>query len=87
MKLDELLDGLILDGGPDKEDNTDVVINEDEAWGGVGQTFVEEGKKAAEDGVAFTGREEAQLGQDKEAAVVVGTVFGKDFMTKPFKFT
>jgi len=89
VKLDELLDGLILDEAPDEKEQqmADVDIDEDEAWGGVGQTFVEEGKKAAEDGVAFTGRDEAAAVKDKEAAVVVGTVFGTEFMKKPFKFT
>jgi len=89
VKLDELLDGLILDENPDEKEQqmADVNIDEDEIWGGVGQKFVEEGKKAAEDGVAFTGRDEAGAVKDKEAAVVVGTVFGTEFMKKPFKFT
>jgi len=87
VKLDELLDGLILDEAPEEEKAEDVMVDEDEEWGGVGKNFVEEGKKAAEDGVAFTGRDEAHTVKDKEAAVAVGAVFGKEFMTKPFKFS
>merc|ERR1711976_1090571 len=67
VRLDELLDGLVLEDDNDKEMN-DAEVNEDLAWGGVGQTFFEEGEKAAKDGIAYTGRESAQNVKDKDAA-------------------
>ena len=84
VTLDELLDGLVLDKGPDKD--TAGEIDEDEMWGGIDQNFVEEGEKAAKDGIAYTGRDEANNVKDKDAAVAVGEVFGKEFMDKKFNF-
>lgn len=86
VNLDELLDGLMLDDGPDKEmDDTEFEINEDLPWGGVNQGFHEEGQKAAKDGITYVGRDEAKQIKDKEAAVVANT-FGQEFMNKPFQF-
>lgn len=86
VNLDELLDGLMLDDGPDKEmDDTEFEINEDLPWGGVNQEFHEEGQKAAKDGITYVGRDEAKQIKDKEAAVVANT-FGQEFMNKPFQF-
>lgn len=85
VKLDELLDGLVLDDGPDKEMG-DVEFNEDLEWGGLDQQgMVEEGEKAAKDGIKYAGREEAHNIKDKDAAMPVQS-FGKEFMDKQFKF-
>jgi nonsense-mediated mRNA decay protein 3 len=86
VNLDELLDGLMLDDGPDKDmEETEFEINEDLPWGGVGQEFVEEGQKAAKDGITYVGRDEAKQIKEKEAAIVANT-FGQEFMNKPFQF-
>ena len=84
VTLNELLDGLILDEGPDKEMTDE--IDEDQMWGGIGQNYVEEGEKAAKDGITYTGRDEANNVKAKDAAVAVGEVFGKQFMDKKFNF-
>lgn len=89
VRLEELLDGLVLDQGPDEDmaNATTQEIDEDLPWGGQGEAFVEEGKKAATDGISFAGREEARMMKDKDSAVPVsGNVFGKEFMNKEFKF-
>jgi nonsense-mediated mRNA decay protein 3 len=85
VRLDELLDGLVLDDGPDK-DMGDVELDEDLPWGGI-DTFgmMEEGEKAAKDGIAYTGREDARNVQAKESAMPV-TTFGQQFMDKKFTF-
>lgn len=75
IKLDELLDGLVMDAGPDEED--DIV-----AGALVSQ---EEGEKAAKDGINYVGREEARQVRDKEGAVPLSE-FGKNFELKDFKF-
>jgi len=85
VQLDELLDGLVLDEGPDKEMTTVQELDENLPWGGVGSNFVEEGNKAAKDGISYTGREEARSIKDKDTAVPVN-VFGKEFMNKDVKF-
>jgi nonsense-mediated mRNA decay protein 3 len=57
VKLDELLDGLVLDEGPDRSEScTDTAF-------GTG-----EGEKAAKDGIGFVGREHAGQIRDKDAA-------------------
>lgn len=76
VKLEELLDGLVMDAGPDQEDAT----QEEEALMGY-----EEGEKAAKDGINYVGREEARQVRAKEAAVPQSS-FGKDFDLKDFKF-
>eukprot|EP00562_Extubocellulus_spinifer_P026928 CAMPEP_0178642254 /NCGR_PEP_ID=MMETSP0698-20121128/17054_1 /TAXON_ID=265572 /ORGANISM="Extubocellulus spinifer, Strain CCMP396" /LENGTH=603 /DNA_ID=CAMNT_0020282953 /DNA_START=80 /DNA_END=1891 /DNA_ORIENTATION=+ len=79
VRLDELLDGLVLDDGPDKvmEGATDAD----------GMQYFEEGDKAAKDGIAYSGRDEARQMENKDAAVPVsGNVFGKEYMNKEFKF-
>ena len=85
VRLDELLDRLVLDDGPDK-DMGEVELNEDLPWGGI-DTFgmMEEGEKAAKDGIAYTGREDARNVKDKETAMPV-SAFGQQFMDKKFTF-
>ncbi len=75
IKLDELLDGLAMDAGPDEEDDQAA----EEFFG------QEEGEKAAKDGINYVGREEARQVRDKEGAVPQSE-FGKNFELKDFKF-
>lgn len=56
IRLDELLDGLQLEAGPDPEDAMRLLV---------------EGDKAAEDGLRFVHRDDARHIRDKEAAVPV----------------
>ena len=83
VRLDELLDGLVLDDDNDKE-MKDIELNEDLPWGGVGY-FVEDGEKAAKDGIAYTGREDSQNIKQKDPAMPVDS-FSKQFVGKDFKF-
>ena len=73
VNLAELLDGLVVDAGPDPEDEM------------TGEEFFEEGEKAAKDGLKFVGREDAREMRDKDAAIPQST-FGKNFELKDFKF-
>jgi nonsense-mediated mRNA decay protein 3 len=75
VKLEELLDGLVVEEGPDQED---AVVEKE-------QTVFEEGEKAAKDGINFVGREEARLIREKEGAIPQST-FGKEYDMKDFKF-
>jgi nonsense-mediated mRNA decay protein 3 len=77
IKLEELLDGLVVDDGPDVEDAVDSV--EQDFMG------LEEGEKAEKDGINYVGREEARQLKDKEGAVAKST-FGKQYDMKDFKF-
>ena len=83
VRLDELLDGLVLDED-NNEDMNDEGLNEDLPWGGVGQ-FLEEGAKAAKDGISYTGRDDAQNIKGKDAAMPVDS-FSQQFAGKQFKF-
>jgi len=70
IKLEELLDGLVMDDGPDPEDaSPDDNIEE---FG------VEEGEKAAQDGISYVGREESRNVKDKEGAIPQAS-FGKEY--------
>jgi len=71
LKLEELLDGLIMDKGPDLEDLVSGTFKE---------LGVVEGEKAAKDGIHFVGREESRLIKDKEGAVSLSS-FGKEYTT------
>merc|ERR1712176_583768 len=71
LKLEELLDGLAMDDGPDLEDAVPESIEE---FG------VEEGEKAAKDGIHYVGREESRLMKDKEGAIPLSS-FGKEYTT------
>jgi len=75
VTLDELLDGLLLDEGPDED-----AFEIDE------ERCTQEGEKAAKDGISYAGRDEVQALKNKEIAVSVGKVFGEEFMNKSFKF-
>lgn len=80
VQLDELLDGLILDDGPDPKAATTTTTTEQSfSWQGDENT-VEEGQRAAKDGLAYAGRDEARRLNEKESAVPVkGNAFSKDF--------
>jgi nonsense-mediated mRNA decay protein 3 len=69
IKLEELLDGLVVDDGPDPEDagNTNL-----------GTFEMQEGDKAAKDGINYVGREESRQVRDKDSAVPQAT-FGKQY--------
>lgn len=82
IKLEELLDGLVVDDGPDPDDATDMVASAQEEYDYMG---LEEGEKAARDGISYHGREEARQLKDKDSAVAKST-FGKDLDLKDFKF-
>jgi nonsense-mediated mRNA decay protein 3 len=71
VKLEELLDGLDLDASPDHEMTKD---HESAA-------ILEEGEKAAQDGITFIHREDARSIRSKDAAVAV-TSFGQEFLSK-----
>jgi nonsense-mediated mRNA decay protein 3 len=74
IKLGELLDGLALDAGPDKEDFGKEAFEE-----------YLEGGKAAKDGINYVGREESRQVRDKESAVPL-TEFAKEYSAEDFKF-
>lgn len=79
VKLDELLDGLVLDDGPDRPDQS--LEDAMEAFG------AGEGEKAAKDGIGFVGREHANQVRDKDSAKPIsGKVFGKEYFEDDFKF-
>lgn len=87
VKLDELLDGLILDSGPDKNtgESVDGNVYGDDLLGEMQQLL--EGEKASRDGIAYVGKKESRQVNNKDAATPVsGNVFGKEFMGKEFKF-
>jgi len=89
VQLDELLDGLVLDPGPDEKmaNAPTQDLDENLMWGGQDEVFVEEGKKAATDGISYAGRDEARMMKNKDSAVPVsGNAFGKEFLNKDFKF-
>lgn len=66
ITLDELLDGLKLEAGPDPED---------------AEHLLGEGEKAARDGLRYIQRDDARFVREKEAAVAVGQ-FSEKFNTK-----
>lgn len=80
VRLDELLDGLVLEGGPDMEQKAEGDEEDD------GMQYFVEGEKAAKDGLGFIAQSEARDMREKDAAVPVGNKFGESFMTKEFKF-
>ena len=82
VKLDELLDGLVLSDGPDKPMADAAGAAETDEFG---MQYYEEGKKASKDGITYAGRDEARQMESKDAAKPVN-VFGKEFMNKEFKF-
>lgn len=81
VKLDELLDGLALDDGPDPEDmhsKDNEMLGDDEAWSA--SAFVAEGEKAAKDGISYIDRDDSRKVKEKDSAVPVeSNVFGKQY--------
>jgi len=73
VTLNELLDGLVL-----SEPDTDTLEMSEE--------ILEEGERAAKDKIAYIGKDKALDIKTKDVAVSAGNVFGKEFMTKDFKF-
>jgi len=69
IMLEELLDGLDMDDGPDPEDATQEKIE---------QPLLEEGEKAAKDGINYVGREDSRLVKDKDGAIPQAS-FGKEY--------
>jgi len=69
IKLEELLDGLVMDDGPDPEDAPPEECEE---------LFMEEGQQALKDGIKYVGRDESRLMKDKESAIPQ-TTFGKEY--------
>jgi nonsense-mediated mRNA decay protein 3 len=63
ITLDELLDGLVVDEGPDVD-----MVNP--------EVVLVEGEKAAKDGIRYVAREEARNMRDKDAAVPVSNGWG-----------
>lgn len=84
VRLDELLDGLVLDDGPDKE-MTSNEVDENLLWGGVGQSEFVEGARAAKNGIKYIDRGASHGVPDKDIAVPVKE-FGSQFMDKKFAF-
>ena len=64
IKLDELLDNLVLDDAPDEPEEF--------------IRFYTEGAKAAQDGLSYVPRDHANQIRDKETAVSISS-FGKQF--------
>lgn len=69
IMLEELLDGLDMDDGPDPEDANQEKIE---------QPLLAEGEKAAEDGINYVGREDSRLVKDKDGAIPQSS-FGKEY--------
>ena len=87
VKLDELLDGLVLDEGPDEKDAKEkkLTMTDEEAWE-MAATSITEGEKASKDGINYVGRDASRQVRDKETAVPVsGNAFAKDYMDVKFK--
>jgi nonsense-mediated mRNA decay protein 3 len=73
VQLDELLDGLQLETGPDAED-----VGEADEY----DQYLVEGEKAAKDGIAYVSREDARHVQAKDVATPVTSGWGEDFHSK-----
>lgn len=72
IKLDELLDGLALDAGPDDDDE------DDEQGVALHQGPLAVGERANKDGITYVGREDARQIRVKDVAIPL-TEFGKEF--------
>merc|ERR1712226_1260101 len=81
VKLDELLDGLVLEDGPDPEDMIEKdkeMMEDDEAW--LASALLAEGEKAAKEGISYIDRDNARQVKEKDSAVPVeNNVFGKQY--------
>lgn len=84
VKLDELLDNLALDDGPD---GGDAAMATTDQWGDdLLEEYLEDGERAAKDGIIYVGKEESRQVKLKDAATTVGSAFGQEFMGKEMKF-
>jgi len=89
IRLDELLDGLALDQGPDvgaagqQDQDMQPQFDEDQPYGGQYDFSVEEGARARQDGIGFIDRDTKV--EQKTVAVPVQQ-FGTEFMKDPAKF-
>mmetsp|Transcript_16303 Transcript_16303/g.23995 ORF Transcript_16303/g.23995 Transcript_16303/m.23995 type:complete len:603 (-) Transcript_16303:177-1985(-) len=80
VKLDELLDGLALDDGPDPADigKDKEMMGDEEAWSA--SAFLAEGEKAVKDGISYIDRDDSRKVKEKDSAVPVeSNVFGKQY--------
>lgn len=81
VKLDELLDGLVLEDGPDPEDMVEKDnerMGDDEAWSA--SALMAEGEKAAKEGISYIDRDNARQMKEKESAVPVeSNILGKQY--------
>jgi nonsense-mediated mRNA decay protein 3 len=84
IKLEELLDGLALDAGPDEEDLPDAYTQVGDGGNDDGGRIVEEGTRAHKDGISYVDREAARAVRDKEVAVHVKAM-AEDFMSQQTK--
>jgi len=81
VKLDELLDGLVLDDGPDNEDFAADATEEAEDDSADYMGAFTEGERAAKDGITYVGRDRYLDIRDKETAVpVASNTFGTDYL-------
>ena len=80
VKLDELLDGLVLNEGPGQMNEED-----QSEWGS--HELLVEGERANRDGISYFGKDEARKIDNKDVAMPAGSTFGKEFFAKDFKFT
>jgi nonsense-mediated mRNA decay protein 3 len=63
IKLEELLDALALDQGPDAQEDADMLPED-------GETTYVEGEHAAKAGISYIAREDARIVRDRDVAVV-----------------
>lgn len=77
LRLDEFLDGLVLDDGPDKG-MTSSEVNEDLLWGGVGQSDLAEEERAAKNRIKYKDRGPSQRVPDKDIAIQVTCILRRN---------
>lgn len=85
VKIDELLDGLILNDAA--VNNETMLCYEEGEDGSRNNIILAQGERANKDGIGYIGRDEARTIAAKEVAMAVGSTFGKEFFAKDFKFT
>jgi nonsense-mediated mRNA decay protein 3 len=76
IKLEELLDALVMDDGPDPEDAAVPAPGGEDEFDEM--AFMEEGEQATKDGIKYVGRDEARNVKDKDGAIPL-TEFGKEY--------
>jgi nonsense-mediated mRNA decay protein 3 len=86
INLDELLDELNLDDGPDNEDEDEDIAGVADGGSNNGTFFTsptgQVGITAARDGISYVNREAARTIRDKESAVPITGGLGKEFTFK-----